>query len=120
MGTSLAFSAGHLLAGQLQNYLRGDETDLSSALARYNKQMRPIVDNAQKLIPGQQYIMAPETAWRILLLRLFGLIVSYAKFFIIILGTVFHLGPQRANNVEVADFGFKDMPAWNEDSEQKE
>lgn len=115
MGTTLAFSAGHLLAGHLQEYIKGDVADPSSALKKYNEDMRPIVENAQKLVPGQQYIMAPETAWGILILRLFAMVVSYGKLAFFILGSVLRWGPQRAEHVTVQDFGFNEAGAWKAD-----
>jgi hypothetical protein len=38
------------------------------------------------------------------------------KFF----GRILHLGPQAADNVQVEDFGFKDVSVWKEEDTSKE
>ncbi|PYH63715.1 oxidoreductase [Aspergillus vadensis CBS 113365] len=115
LGTTLAFSAAYKLAGYLQPYIKGESPDLSSALAQYDEQMRPIVEDAQQLAPGMPHLINPETAWGIWTMRSLILALSYTRTFFYIIklfGRIFHLGPQAANYVAVEDFGFKDMAVW--------
>ncbi|KAK8044241.1 oxidoreductase [Apiospora rasikravindrae] len=80
LGTTLAFTAAYNLAGCLQDYIKGATPDPSSGLAEYEAKMRPIVEEAQRLAPGQAYLMHPETAWGILTLHLQeGVIIGHAK-----------------------------------------
>ncbi|KAL4738127.1 hypothetical protein BDV11DRAFT_190214 [Aspergillus similis] len=123
LGTTLAFSASYKLAGYLQPYVKGESPDPSAALAQYNEQMRPIVEAAQQLAPGQPYIINPETAWGVWLMRVLIRSLSYTRIIFIVvkyLGKVLHLGPQAADYVPVEDFGFKEMSVWKEeDTDQR-
>lgn len=111
----MAFSAAYKLAGYLQPYIQGESPDLSSALAQYDEQMRPIVEDAQQLAPGMPHLINPETAWGIWTMRSLILALSYTRTFFYIIklfGRILHLGPQAADYVTVEDFGFKDMTVW--------
>ncbi|KAL2850171.1 hypothetical protein BJY01DRAFT_261829 [Aspergillus pseudoustus] len=123
LGTTMAFSAAYKLAGYLQPYIKGETPDLSAALAQYNEQMRPIIEDGQQLAPGQPYIINPETAWGVWVMRVLIRSLSYTRiiFFVVkFFGKILHLGPQAADYVPVEDFGFKDMSAWTEeDSEER-
>lgn len=122
MGTTLAFSAAYKLAGYLQPYIKGENPDPSAALAQYNEQMRPIIEDAQQLAPGQPYIINPETAWGVWIMRVLVRSLSYTRILFIIvkyLGRIFHLGPQAADYVPVEDFGFKEMSEWREDTDHR-
>ncbi|KAK7943484.1 uncharacterized protein PG986_012597 [Apiospora aurea] len=120
LGTMLAFTAAYNLAGCLQDYIKGVTPDPSSGLAGYEAKMRPIVDEAQGLAPGQAYLMHPETAWGIWTLHLFASFVFYMKKLSTFLGNLVfpRIGPQMANDVPLADYGFKVMPEW-EDLEEE-
>ncbi|SPB48270.1 hypothetical protein CAN33_009790 [Aspergillus niger] len=115
LGTTLAFSAAYKLAGYLQPYIKGESTDITEALALYNKEMRPIIEDAQQLAPGMPHLINPETASGIWTMRSLILALSYTRAFFYIIklfGRVLHLGPQAADYVPVEEFGFKDMSVW--------
>ncbi|KAK3074720.1 hypothetical protein LTR53_002595 [Teratosphaeriaceae sp. CCFEE 6253] len=59
-GTTLAFVGAWILAGCICTH-----DDVSEALRRYEEQMRPFAQRAQKLIPGVPGIANPQTAWGI-------------------------------------------------------
>ncbi|KAL4811057.1 hypothetical protein BDV18DRAFT_155667 [Aspergillus unguis] len=110
MGTTMAFTAAYKLAGYLQPYIKGECTTPIAALEQYNQQMRPIVDEAQQLAPGQPWLINPETAWGVWVMRVLIRSLSYTRILFIIVrlfGRIFHLGPQAADYVPVEDFGFK-------------
>ncbi|CAH0057181.1 unnamed protein product [Clonostachys solani] len=118
MGTTLAFSAAYKLAGYLQTYIKGESNDPLSSLAQYNEQMRPIVEDAQQLAPGQPHVYNPETAWGIWILHVLVSSLSYTRILFVVIkffGRILHLGPQAADYVPVEDFGFKSMPQWKAD-----
>ncbi|KAI2815221.1 hypothetical protein CBS115989_7908 [Aspergillus niger] len=105
LGTTLAFSAAYKLAGYLQPYIKGESTDITEALALYNKEMRPIIEDAQQLAPGMPHLINPETAWGIWTMRSLILALSYTRAFFYIIklfGRVLHLGPQAADYVPLS------------------
>lgn len=118
----MAFSAAYKLAGHLQGYIKGVDSDPSVALGQYNEQMKPIVEECQELAPGQPYVINPETAWGVWVMRVLIRSLSYTSIIFIIVkffGRIFHLGPQAADHVQVEDFGFKEMSIWKEEDTQK-
>jgi 2-polyprenyl-6-methoxyphenol hydroxylase-like FAD-dependent oxidoreductase len=122
MGTTLAFSAAYKLAGYLQTYIKGQSSDPLSSLAQYNEQMRPIVEDAQQLAPGQPHVYNPQTAWGIWILHVLVSSLSYTRIlfiFIKFFGRILHLGPQAADYVPVEDFGFQSMSQWKADDTEK-
>lgn len=121
MGTTIAFTAAYKLAGYLQPYVKGESSDPQAALAMYNKEMRPLVEDAQQLAPGQPYLINPETAWGIWVMRTLISSLAYTRilFYIVkIFGRLLHLGPQAADYVQVEEFGFKDMLMWEPDEDE--
>ena len=58
-GTSMAIAGAYLLAGEISKH-RGD---LMAGLGGYEKQMRPIIDDLQKIPPGVPGFLAPQSAW---------------------------------------------------------
>jgi hypothetical protein len=119
----LAFSAAYKLAGYLQKYIRGESPDPSAALAQYNEQMRPIIEDGQALAPGQPYIINPETAWGVWIMRVLIRSLSYTRIIFIVVkffGKILHLGPQAADYVPVEDFDFKEMSVWKEVNTDKQ
>ncbi|KAJ5389266.1 uncharacterized protein N7496_000334 [Penicillium cataractarum] len=122
LGTTLAFSAAYKLAGYLQGYIKGEDTDPSAALAQYNAQMKPIVEECQELAPGQPYIINPETAWGVWVMRVLIRSLSYTRIIFVIVkffGRILHLGPQAADYVRVENFGFKEMSVWEKEDTEK-
>jgi hypothetical protein len=118
MGTTLAFIGAYNLAGCLQQCLKQDPIDPTAAFAQYEATMRPIVENAQKLAPGQPRLVNPETAWGILTMRWLVYMLSYTRVIliaIVLFGKLLHLGPQAANGVPVEDYGFMNVPEWKDD-----
>lgn len=59
MGTTLALFGAYNLAGALTLH----PNDPAAAFAFYEKKMRPLVDQAQKLMPGMLRLLNPETSW---------------------------------------------------------
>ena len=66
-GTSLAMVGGYVLAASLS---QAHPTDLSGALARYERWMRPLITDAQKLPPGTPGLFYPQSAFGVRALRL--------------------------------------------------
>lgn len=64
MGTSLALAGAYLLAGAL-----GASADPTEAFSTYERQMRPFVDEAQKLPPGVPRIANPTSRVGVRLFR---------------------------------------------------
>jgi 2-polyprenyl-6-methoxyphenol hydroxylase-like FAD-dependent oxidoreductase len=60
-GTSLALVGAYVLAGELGKH----KGDLAAGLRGYEKQMRPIIDDMQKVPPFITTFLAPQTAWGI-------------------------------------------------------
>lgn len=58
-GTSLAIAGAYLLAGEVCKH----KGDLAAGLRGYEKQMRPIMDDLQKVPPLVPTVFAPQTAW---------------------------------------------------------
>ncbi|KAI4215819.1 MAG: hypothetical protein LQ351_001807 [Letrouitia transgressa] len=58
-GTSLAIAGGYLLAGEVSKH----KGDIAAGLSGYEEQMRPLIDDLQKIPPLVPGIMAPQTAW---------------------------------------------------------
>jgi 2-polyprenyl-6-methoxyphenol hydroxylase-like FAD-dependent oxidoreductase len=60
-GTSLAMVGGYILAGEIGKH----PDDLTSGLEAYEEQMRPIIEDMQKIPPLVPWLLAPETNWGI-------------------------------------------------------
>lgn len=60
-GTSLALTAGYLLAGELLAH----KGDVAAGLDAYEERMRPLVEEGQVIPPGVLSLMAPQTMWGI-------------------------------------------------------
>ena len=106
MGTTLGLSGAYNLAGALTR----SPNDLTAAFGEYEEKMRPLVNRAQKLAPGQPRLVNPETAWGVwtmntivMLLVNSGVINLLIKFF----------GPP-ANAVPVEEYGFRQLPEMKE------
>ena len=56
--TSLAIAGAYLLAGEVGRH----QGDLAAGLRGYEKRMRPIINDLQKLSPGVPGMLAPQTA----------------------------------------------------------
>ncbi|KAK4549747.1 hypothetical protein LTR36_005048 [Oleoguttula mirabilis] len=57
-GTTLAFIGAYILAGCISTH-----DDYEEALRQYEEQMRPFVEQGQKLLPGVPGIANPQTEW---------------------------------------------------------
>jgi 2-polyprenyl-6-methoxyphenol hydroxylase-like FAD-dependent oxidoreductase len=62
-GTSLALAGGYFLAGELLAH----RNDVDAGLKEYEKRMRPLISEMQKIPPFVGTIMAPQTSWGIAL-----------------------------------------------------
>lgn len=60
-GTSLAMTAGYVLAGELLRH----KGDTEAGLRAYEDRMRPLVKDGQAIPPGVLSFMAPQTQWGI-------------------------------------------------------
>ena len=60
-GTSLAIAGAYVLAGEVGRH----KGNLAAGLRGYEEQMRPIIDDLQKIPPLVPTIFAPQTAWGI-------------------------------------------------------
>ncbi|MCJ1278330.1 hypothetical protein MMC21_006145 [Puttea exsequens] len=58
-GTTLAIAGAYLLAGEVGRH----KGNLAAGLRGYEEQMRPIIDDLQKIPPLVPTIFAPQTAW---------------------------------------------------------
>ncbi|CAG9984368.1 unnamed protein product [Clonostachys byssicola] len=74
-GTSLAMVGGYVLAGE---YLRNGR-DISAALKAYEAQMRPIIDDLQKIPPLIPGVLAPQTEWGIWLRNQIFAFISWSR-----------------------------------------
>ncbi|KAI5460508.1 oxidoreductase [Mariannaea sp. PMI_226] len=120
MGTTLALTGAYNLAGALKEFIQGRVMDPSAAFAKYEEKMRPTVEQAQKLAPGQPRLINPETAWGVWMLHAIFSILSWTKILFVvigILGRFVSIGPTAANHVPIDDYGFKEMPDWKDDVE---
>lgn len=66
MGTTAALMGCYVLAGELMRHGK----DVSAALARYDRVLRPFVDDAQSLPPGIPRMIYYDTIWGIWVLHL--------------------------------------------------
>ncbi|EME43084.1 hypothetical protein DOTSEDRAFT_72460 [Dothistroma septosporum NZE10] len=98
MGTTLALNGAYNLAGALAKHPFNHE----AAFAEYDMTMRPIVDKAQKLVPGMPHILHPETAWGLWLTLVIGYILTWTN----LQKLIFMLKGPSANAVPMEDFGF--------------
>ena len=60
-GTTLAIAGAYVLAGEVGRH----KGNLTAGLTGYEEQMRPIIDDLQKIPPLVPTILAPQTAWGI-------------------------------------------------------
>ena len=60
-GTTLAIAGAYVLAGEIGRH----KGNLAAGLRGYEKRMRPIIDELQKVPPFVPSIFAPQTAWGI-------------------------------------------------------
>lgn len=102
MGTTLALNGAYNLAGALTRY----PDDITAAFAEYDKQMRPIVDTAQKLVPGMPHILHPKTAWGVWTLNAFAGFIAWTR----VATLLFMFFGPPADAVLVKDYGFKQLP----------
>lgn len=62
-GTSLAITSAYVLAGELSK--PGGTVDVPTALANYEKVLRPLVEKAQNIPSAAPQIANPQTSWGI-------------------------------------------------------
>ena len=74
-GTSLAIAGAYLLAGEVGRH----KGDLGAGLRGYEEQMRPIINDLQKVPPLIPTIMAPQTAWGIWLRNNIFAFIAWTK-----------------------------------------
>ena len=106
MGTTLAMSGAYNLAGVLARH----PDDHTATFADYETEMRPVVERAQKLVPGAPHIMYPETAWGVWTMNFIVAALCWsgvAKLLFMFLGP-------PAETVPVNDYGFELLPELKE------
>ena len=74
-GTSLAIAGAYLLAGEVSKH----PGDLAAGLEGYEKQMRPIIVDLQKVPPLVPTVMAPQTAFGIWLRNNIFAFIAWTK-----------------------------------------
>ena len=65
MGTTCALAGSYILAGEIAKHGHNVE----AALQEYERKLRPLIDNAQKLPPGGPKLLNPETNFGITILN---------------------------------------------------
>ncbi|QIW96595.1 hypothetical protein AMS68_002113 [Peltaster fructicola] len=108
MGTTLAMTGAHNLAGSLYRYPH----DHTAAFAAYEALMRPTVEKAQKLVPGAPGILYPQSAWTLWVMSVIMWLVTVSNLQSLLAGFA---GPP-AGEVPVEDFGFRTLQdGWSLD-----
>lgn len=105
MGTTLALNGAYNLAGSLSKHPHDHE----AAFAHYANTMHPIVEKAQKLVPGMPHILHPETEWGVWLTHAIIYLLDSIK----LQKVIFMLKGPPADAVHVEQYGFEqitDMP----------
>ncbi|CAK3899052.1 oxidoreductase [Lecanosticta acicola] len=102
MGTTLALNGAYHLAGALSRH----RNDCLAALDAYEKQMRPLVDKAQRLPPGTPHIMNPETAWGIFVMRAVFAFICWTR----ITGLLGYFTAWEPKAIPVEEYGFEELP----------
>ena len=75
-GASLALTSGYVLAA----YLAREPDDRPAALTAYEKWMRPLVDDVQKLPPGLEHFAYPQTRFGLAVRGLFDKLLTSRLF----------------------------------------
>lgn len=73
-GSSCAIIGAYVLAGELKKH----GTDYEAALAGYEEIMQPVMQKAQKLLPGAPAMANPQTPWGIAILNGFLGVISWS------------------------------------------
>jgi 2-polyprenyl-6-methoxyphenol hydroxylase-like FAD-dependent oxidoreductase len=100
MGTTLAFNGAYNLAGCIMQFPNDHET----AFTNYESSMRPLVERAQKLVPGAPHILYPETKWGVAVIYYVMRILSWPP----ISELLFMFVGPPADSVPVKDYDFID------------
>jgi 2-polyprenyl-6-methoxyphenol hydroxylase-like FAD-dependent oxidoreductase len=83
LGTTVALGGAYVLAGEIARACGGapssPKTEVPAALAAYERELRPLVKDAQKLFPGTPWIGMPESAWGISVLHWFAWLLVVSK-----------------------------------------
>ena len=74
-GTTLALTGAYVLAGEVLNHAGS----VAAGLRGYEEQMRPIIDDMQKVPPLVPTVMAPQTAWGIWLRNHIFAFITWTK-----------------------------------------
>ncbi|KAK0702334.1 oxidoreductase [Lasiosphaeris hirsuta] len=74
-GTSLALAGAYVLAGEIARH----KGDLNAGIGGYEEEMRPIVDDLQKIPPLVPTIFAPQTAWGIWLRNMLFAFICWSR-----------------------------------------
>ena len=107
MGTTLALNGAYILAGTISKH---GGSNLEAAFDEYEAKMRPLVQVAQKLVPGLPWIMHPETEWGIWVMNALLGVMSWTKAILVLFKWV---GPP-AGLIPVENFGFEQLPEFVE------
>jgi 2-polyprenyl-6-methoxyphenol hydroxylase-like FAD-dependent oxidoreductase len=99
MGTTMALLGAHILAGALMRH----PEDYDEAFAEYESKMRPVVDNAQKLIPGMPWVISPKTEWGVWFLNTLVWLLLKTR----VIKLLFMLKVKKKENFMVEEFGFE-------------
>lgn len=111
MGTTLAMYGAYNLAGGITRY----PNDPVSAFAVFEDKMRPSVNQAQKLIPGMFRIMSPKTAWGVWIIDTLISVLVWSR----LVNLLMMLKGPKKNTLLVEEYGFKELPDWIEETDEK-
>jgi 2-polyprenyl-6-methoxyphenol hydroxylase-like FAD-dependent oxidoreductase len=106
MGTTLAMYGAYNLAGALTRH----SEDIEGAFTEYEERMRPLVTQAQKLMPFMFRMLNPDTAWGV------WLVDSIIKFMMWtgLVKLLMKLKKPDKESVILDDFGFRDLEEWSD------
>ncbi|KAG9233621.1 hypothetical protein BJ875DRAFT_38147 [Amylocarpus encephaloides] len=79
LGTSLAILGAYVLAGEIAKESNGEGDGVKEALARYERKMRPYVEEKQKLLPGMPWLVCPRSKWGVGVLNWIVWLVPWSR-----------------------------------------
>ncbi|KAI1208135.1 FAD/NAD(P)-binding domain-containing protein [Annulohypoxylon truncatum] len=103
MGTTVSLIGAWTLAGELARH----KGDVKTALEAYDVNVRPYVDEAQKLPPGSPWMMTLQSSWGIRLLHFIASLVTFFK----IDKILFAIVPENKGGLALPEYPEMGIPA---------